>query len=120
MEVDPVKRYQASRALILAGLMLGFAALACGQFGQSQPTRAPEWTPVPVTMAPPSSESTPPPTVAVGGSSAQGPATPEASIAGPSPEATSDPHLIIITEQDIASAMASGATGQQGVQVQNL
>lgn len=115
-----MKRYRASSALILTALMLGFAALACGQFGPSQPTPVADWTPVPLTMAPPSSSNTPSPTVEVGGSNTQGLATPGIPTAGPVQEATGDPHLIVITENDIAGAIAGGATGQQGLGVENL
>ena len=38
----------------------------------------------------------------------------------PTPTATVDQHLIIITEDDIAKAVAEGAGAQQGVTVQNL
>lgn len=38
----------------------------------------------------------------------------------PAPSATPDPHLIVITEDDITKAVAAGAGSQQGATVQNL
>ncbi len=38
---------------------------------------------------------------------------------GPVPEPTFDPHRVVITEVDVLNAIASGATGQQGLLVEN-
>jgi hypothetical protein len=43
-----------------------------------------------------------------------------AATPAPTPTATVDQHLIIITEADIAQVVASGAVAQQGVTLQNL
>jgi hypothetical protein len=38
----------------------------------------------------------------------------------PAPAATADPHLVVITEDDITKAIASGAGAQQGATLENL
>ncbi len=71
-------------------------------------------TPAPTnTLAP---TNTPAPTSTLVAMAAQA----AAATPAPRPTATVDQHLIIITEADIAQAVASGAGAQQGVTLQNL
>ena len=71
-------------------------------------TPAPTSTPLPT--------STPRPTSTLVAMAAQA----AASTPAPTPTATVDQHLIIITEADIAKAVAGGAGAQQGVTLDNL
>ena len=64
----------------------------------------------------PAPTSTPRPTSTLVAMSAQA----AASTPAPTPTATVDQHLIIITEDDIAKAVAGGAGAQQGVTLDNL
>jgi hypothetical protein len=64
----------------------------------------------------PAPTSTPRPTSTLAAMSAQAAASTQA----PTPTATVDQHLIIITEEDIAQAVAGGAGAQQGVTLENL
>ena len=80
------------------------------------PTPTISFTDTPAPTSTPLPTSTPRPTSTLVAMAAQA----AASTPAPTPTATVDQHLIIITEADIAKAVAGGAGAQQGVTLDNL
>ncbi len=129
-----MKHYRAGIGLLLPFIMLSLAALACSLAAATEKPRQAIWTPEPVTAAPyptvavvlptaqpaptwvmptpyplaPLPLATPAPTMSAGVAAALSTLAP-----------TVDPHHVIITESDVAQALASGAAQSNGVQVQN-
>jgi hypothetical protein len=85
------------------------------------PTEAPVLTLTPTASVTRAPTFTPQPTRTVAPTSTRVPTTRAVvSTAAPAPAATVDQHLIVITEEDITAAVASGAGAQQGATVDNL
>ena len=82
----------------------------------------PTLTPTASFTATPAPTFTPRPTSTVAATPTRAPTMTRAatSTRAPTPTATVDQHLIIITEADIAQAVAGGAGAQQGVTLDNL
>jgi hypothetical protein len=104
----PVEPTSTAVALALTATLIPTETVAPTSTISLTDTPAPTNTPLPT--------STPRPTSTLVAMSVQAaPSTP-----APSPIATVDQHLIIITEDDIAKAVAGGAGAQQGVTLDNL
>jgi hypothetical protein len=89
-------------------------------------TLAPTESPLP-TLAPtirftdtPAPTNTPRPTSTVAAIPTRAPTLTPAAASAAAAAPTVDPHLIVITEADIAAAVAGGAAAQQGVTIDNL
>jgi hypothetical protein len=105
-------------AFLVAVSALGIAVMACGQLGTAVKPE-PTWVPGPVTAstragALPEVEPTSGPTAEM----ATVVPAPVIPLATESP--TTDPHIIVITDSDITSAMAAGAGGDSGLTAENL
>ncbi|MCX7706402.1 MAG: hypothetical protein N2204_00140 [Anaerolineae bacterium] len=114
-------------ALAVLALLVGLTGAYVHNQTQSSPARI--WTPAPVSGAPLLATrpveilpTLPPvtvrPTLLAPGPTARPIATPFPTQ-GPAPEPTFDPHRVVITEADVLNAISSGATGQQGLLVEN-
>lgn len=114
-------------ALAVLALLAGMAGSCFRQVTQSSPARI--WTPAPVSGTPllatrPAEilPTLPPvtgrPTLPAPAPTAR-PTVIPLPTSGPVPEPTFDPHRVVITEADVLNAVASGATDQQGLLVEN-
>jgi hypothetical protein len=105
-------------ALLVAVSALGFAVMACGLLGPAAKPEA-NWTPGPVVASTRGdilpevvSKSSP---VAKTKTAEPAPVIP---LATELP--TTDPHIVVITDNDITSALSAGAGGDSGLTTENL